>query len=180
MNRIRLCYDSLRQVSGSGELWILVLTDEQRRQSLSVVCDEDIAAQMRLRINAPDISKILLPEALVEMLPSEYEMLIVGVYNGQYQVVLMDVMTGKSTRIRISDAVLLSIISSIPLYIEEELMKRQNAPCDNLNGGVSIPINAMNTEILKVALEKAVEDENYELASHLRDEINLRKNQKDL
>ena len=44
--------------------------------------------------------------------------------------------------------------------------------------GVSIPLNTISDEMLQNALQKAVEEEKYELASHLRDEINRRKNNK--
>ena len=40
---------------------------------------------------------------------------------------------------------------------------------------MKIPVNALTDEMLSSALAKAVEDENYELATHLRDEINRRK-----
>ena len=79
------------------------------------------------------------------MLRSSYEMLIVGVYDGQYQVMMMDTANGESRRIRMSDAVLLSIISHIPLYIEDRLMKQQSVAFDEHATGVAIPINSMET-----------------------------------
>ena len=178
MNRTLLRYDSFHQVSASSGLWVIVLTDEERKKAISVVCDEDIAIQLKLRFNVPEISKILLPEALVKMLPSTYEMLIIGVYDGQYQVMLMDMQNGESVRLRISDAILLSIISEIPLYIEDGLMNRQSYSCEEYTKGVAIPINTMALDYLKEALDNAVAEENYELASHIRDEINQRLNNK--
>ena len=79
-------------------------------------------------------------------------------------------------RVRMSDAVLLSIISDIPLYAENNLLKVQSVPYDENVKGVAIPINTMDMERLKLALDKAIAEENYELASHLRDEIERRKN----
>ena len=117
----------------------------------------------------------MLPEVLVRLLPSDLEMLIVGVYEGQYQVMLVDTATGNSLRIRMSDAILLSIISKIPLYIESRLMRRQSMAFDENATGVAIPINSMETDRLRIALKNAVEEENYELASQLRDEIKRRK-----
>jgi hypothetical protein len=82
---------------------------------------------------------------------------------------------GNTSRIRMSDAVLLNLISHIPLYIEENLMQRQCFPFDEkTQTQLAIPINTMDVKHLKSALEKAVDDENYELASHLRDEIKRR------
>ena len=175
ISRTRLRYDSFHQVSGSSDLWVIVLTDEERKNAVSVVCDDDMAVQLKMRILNPEISRIMLPEALLQMLHSNYEMLIVGIYDGQYQVMLMDLENGESVRLRMSDAVLLSIISKTPLYIEDSLMQKQCYPCKDFTNGVAIPINSMDMAHLKHALAKAVEEENYELASHLRDEIKQRK-----
>ena len=42
-------------------------------------------------------------------------------------------------------------------------------------GSVSLPINSLNVALLKEALENAIREENYELASQLRDELKRRK-----
>ena len=176
MKRTLLRFENLQQIAGSDELSVILLTDEPRKRALSVVCDTDMTRQLliRLRGNAK-VCRAMLPEALLQLLPSSYEMMIVGVYDGQYQVMLMDTEDGNSVRVRTSDAVLLSIISHIPLYIEERLMAQQSVPYDEHATGVAIPINSMDTPRLRAALKNAVEEENYELASQLRDEINRRK-----
>ncbi len=175
MKRVPLRFENLQQIAGDETLAVVMLTDEARQRALSVVCDADMCRQLLMRLRGnKDVCRTMLPEALLQLLPSEYEMTIVGVYNGQYQVMLMDMKSGESVRVRTSDGILLSIISSIPLYIEERLMARQSVPFDEHAKGVSIPINAMETQRLKAALKEAVEEENYELASQLRDEIRRR------
>ena len=160
----------------SEELSVILLTDEARKRALSVVCDAEMTRQLLMRLKGNrEVCRTMLPEVLLQLLPSRYEMMIVGVYDGQYQVMLMDLESGDSVRVRTSDAVLLSIISHIPLYIEERLMNRQSVPFDEHATGVAIPINSMDTPRLKAALKNAVEEENYELASQLRDEIKRRK-----
>jgi protein-arginine kinase activator protein McsA len=42
------------------------------------------------------------------------------------------------------------------------------------NGLISVPLNTLTIEMLQEALDKAIKDEDYELASHLRDEIKRR------
>ena len=176
MQRTLLRFESIQQIMGSEELSVILLTDEARKRALSVVCDAQMAQQMLIRLRGNrEVCRTMLPEALLQMLPSTYEMLIVGVYDGQYQVMLMDTNSGDSVRIRISDAVLLSIISHVPLYIEERLMERQSVPFEGDAKGVAIPINSMDTHRLKAALQNAVAEENYELASQLRDEIKRRR-----
>lgn len=175
MERVLLRFENLQQVVGSEELSVILLTDESRQRAISVVCDQDMTRQIMLRLSKPSVSRTMLPEVLLQMLTSQYEMLIVGIYDGQYQVLLMDIEGKQSVRMRMSDAILLSIISNIPLYMEERLMQRQSIPFDENATGVAIPINTMDTKRLRQALNHAVEEENYELASQLRDEINRRK-----
>ena len=174
MQRIKLRFENIQQVVGNEELSVLLLTDESRTRALSIICDETMTRQLLLRLQHPDKCKTLLPEALVQLLQGPYEMMIYGVYDGQYQVVLADGTFEHSVRLRISDAVLLMLISGYPLYIEEQLMERQCVPFDEKAPGVSIPINTMDTVRLNVALQNAIEAENYELASVLRDEIKKR------
>lgn len=165
----------MQQIAGSEGLSVILLTDEPRRRVLTVVCDADMTRQLLLRLSGnARVTRTMLPEALLQLLPSRYEMMIVGVYDGQYQVMLMDIENGNSVRVRTSDAVLLSIISHIPLYIEGRLMDSQSVPYDENANSVAIPINSMDTPRLKAALKNAVEEENYELASQLRDEIKRR------
>ena len=176
MKRTLLRFENIRQIVGTEELSVILLTDQEQRRALSVVCDQEMTRQMLMRLKGPrEVCRTLLPEVLLQLLPSAYEMMIVGIYDGQYQVMLMDTGNGESVRIRTSDAILLSLISNVPLYIEERLMERQSVPFDVHATGVSIPINTMDTTRLKMALQSAVEEENYELASQLRDEIKRRR-----
>jgi len=152
---------------------VIILTDMERKNAVSVVCDEPMSQQIQMRVSNPKLCKNMLPETLLSLLTSSYEMMICGLFEGQYQVVLMDDI-GNLVRLRMSDAVLLSLMSDIPLYIENGLMERQCYPYDEKADSIAIPINTMDLPRLKMAMEKAVEDENYELASQLRDEINRR------
>lgn len=78
--------------------------------------------------------------------------------------------------IRASDAVLLSYISDIPLYIEKEMMYRQSVAYRKNAGDMPLPINTISNDMLDKAMQKAINDENYELASLLRDERQRRMN----
>ena len=52
---------------------------------------------------------------------------------------------------------------------------RQSTVYDNGASGVSLPVNTISDEMLQSALDKAIKNENYEMASDLRDEMNRRK-----
>ena len=163
----------MQQVKGGDNIAVILLTDMQRMNAITVVCEEQMMLQILMRLQNPRMCSTMLPEALLSLLPSKYEMMVFGLYQGQYQVVLMDE-KGESARLRMSDAVLLMMMSDIPLYIEEKLMQRQSTPYDETATGITIPINTMDEPRLKMALQHAIDNENYELASLLRDEIKRR------
>ena len=48
---------------------------------------------------------------------------------------------------------------------------RQSVPFEEDPHKLTVPVNAISTDMLKKALDKAIDEENYELASHLRDEL---------
>jgi len=179
MERTRLRFECLQQIVGTSEMSVLMLTDETRKRALTLVCDELMTHQLMMRLNKPEVCKTMLPEVLIRMMASEnLEMVVLGIFDGQYQVILMDMMNGTTVRVRMSDAVLLTLVAQVPLYIEENLMKRQSVAFNEHATGVAIPINTMDTDSLRMALDHAVEEENYELASQLRDEINSRSDNK--
>ena len=55
-------------------------------------------------------------------------------------------------------------------------MARQSMRYFPNTNGISLPINTMTNEMISEALQKAIEEENYEIASHLRDEQRRRNN----
>lgn len=79
---------------------------------------------------------------------------------------------------RTSDAVAVALRFGAPIYIEEELLKR-TAIHDEFNGAVSIPITIADNETLRNVLDKAIKEENYELAMKIKEEIDSRNTQND-
>ena len=74
---------------------------------------------------------------------------------------------------RTSDAIAIALRAAAPIYIEEELLSRMCIR-DEQNGAFSIPITAADEATLRVAIENAVKEENYELAHKLKEEIDSR------
>ena len=72
------------------------------------------------------------------------------------------------------EALSLAYTFGCPITINNELLEQQYMR-EVGDGTYSIPVNSVNIEALEEALQRAVEDENYELASQLRDEIERRK-----
>ncbi|WP_288318818.1 bifunctional nuclease domain-containing protein [Xylanibacter caecicola] len=174
MSRIRLVFKGVSEIVGTDDLGVLVLTDEKEQRQITVVCDKAMAVQAELRVHRVPITQIMLPEVLSKVIANQTELqleiLISGIDDGQYRVMLYNKDTLEPTLIRAGDAVLLSMAGNIPIYIDHDLMMRQSVPYREDSRGVSLPVNTISDEMLQAALDKAVEDENYELASHLRDE----------
>lgn len=89
---------------------------------------------------------------------------------------------------RTSDAVALAIRTNSPIYTTEEIMQNmaivfdEHTSSDHLdpfneeNDKIEEELSDLRLEALKNRLEDAVSEENYELATRLRDEINRREN----
>jgi uncharacterized protein len=77
---------------------------------------------------------------------------------------------------RTSDALALAMRAGAPIYIGEDLLEK-NCMKEDSKGYFSMSISAVSIEVLREALDKAVENENYEFAAKLRDEIKKRSNE---
>lgn len=75
---------------------------------------------------------------------------------------------------RTSDAVALALRYRCPIYTTEDIMDREHLH-DVGEGKFSVPITSVSLQMLEEALAVAIEKEDYEQASHLRDEIRRRK-----
>lgn len=183
MTKERLFFKGVSEIVGTENLGLLIMTDEDMKRQITIVCDKAMAVQIELRVKHIPVASIMLPEVLCRVLDTagkqRFELVIDDIDNGQYHTMLNDTYTLEPQQIRTSDAVLLSIVGDIPLYIDSRLMKRQSVPYDKFARGVSLPVNTISDEMLQTALDKAIADENYELASHLRDEKRRREQNKE-
>ncbi len=122
---------------------------------------------------------MLLPEVLWQLVRShtdvDFEIIIDDIIDGQYRVLLYNTLTLEPIKLRASDAVLLSVIANIPIYIETSLMAHQGTAFNKNATGASLPINILDNKMIEDALAKAIKDENYELASRISEEIKRRK-----
>lgn len=81
--------------------------------------------------------------------------------------------TTDAMRVSLGEGLLLSIDEKLPIWAlrsQLELARRQQSK----EGEVSFPIDAMPTELLKEALEKAVKNDEFELAAALQEVIDRR------
>ena len=171
MNKIRLKFKSVSDIVGSPGLSLLVLTDEGEKKQITIIIDHPTAEQMKLRVTKERDVETSLPEVMWQLLTIHVdlrlEILINCIVGGQYKAIVYDQDTLTPASISIGDAVLLSLV--------ESLMYRQSVSYQEGSAGIAIPVNTLNVEMLEDAMKKAIEKEDYELASHLRDEMRRRK-----
>ena len=158
---------------------VIMLTDEPETRCLNIICDKTMSQQLQMRTGHLDICNCLLPEVLMKFLGDyvpvkKMEINIQNILDGQYLVGLMNTDNYAIHRIRLSDAVLLHLIADVPLYIDGQLMKMQSSPYTENQTKLSIPLNTLETEKLKEELQRAIEDEDYRLASNIKEELNKR------
>lgn len=180
VNRTLLHFYDLQQVVEGEGMAVVRMLDEKEERSLNVVVDEAMCAQLLIRTNCNPESKLMLPEVLLGMLSQQAEIqpleaTVYGIRGGRYLVMLLNRTTLHSMAIRISDAILLHIIGNVPFYIETQLMAKQCTEFNREAQGVGLPINTLDTPRLNDLLKKAISDENYELAAHVRDELRQRR-----
>lgn len=178
MNKVQLVYQGMSQLVSSPEIGLLVLSDNSQTRHLAIVCDSRMEYEMGLRTNKEHPTNKLLPEVLCTSNPfmngNHYEILFNSIIGGEYKALLVNKDDLSLTPIRASDAILLSTIAKLDIFMEERLFKRQSVEGGSLDRKMAIPVNALSVEMLSQALKKAIEDENYELASMLRDELKQR------
>ena len=170
MERISLRYRSLSEIVGSADgMSIITLTDESEERALNIICDKTMAAQLQLRSEQVTICK---SQEYVDL--KDLEITVYDIRDGQYLVSLMNSDNYFIRQIRMSDAILLHVISNIPISIDKKLMQAQSVPFRPNVERVSIPINVLETDKLREELGKAVEEEDYRLASYINEELKRR------
>ena len=179
MEPIRLYFKGISELVGKENQNVIILTDKEEKRQIIVVCDDWIKQQFSLRTSpVPTNDKI--PEVLLTIISGwekyRLEIHITDIVRGQYIASVCDVEHQQAKSISITEAILMAHIGNLPILIEPLLMHKQSAPYQKGAERLQMPLNSLSDEMLRQALERAIEDEDYELASHLRDEQNNRKN----
>lgn len=105
---------------------------------------------------------------------SSLEVRINGVIDGVYQTEIYDRLTQKSFPIRCSDGIFMSVACKLHIYASAEVMRLHSIPYVTGATKVGLPLSVLSEKLLKNSLQMAIETENYEMASNLRDELNKR------
>ena len=161
MNRVKLRFHAISQIVGSIGVGIIVLTDEAKERQISVVCDAEMTDALCKR--------------LLKQNETQVEVLIYGIQDGQYCAMLLDTDSLVSVKLKVCDAILFALSGHWPIYIDEQLMRTQSASFDaKQEDRVAMPINVLNTDMLKEALARSIAQEDYKMAEYLNAELKRR------
>lgn len=183
MSRVKLLFKSASEIVDVGGEGLLLLTDERQTRQIAVVCNLERLKDIAREMDGGSESRMNLLKALWSMLSDRapaMEIEVDAIEGQEYHAVLRDADSVDYYPISMTDAVLLVIVShgSLPLYMDKQLFMSQSSSYNGGLGGVQLPVNIISDQMLLSALDKAVKEENYELASRLRDEIKRRKDRK--
>ena len=181
MDLIPLKLKSISKIVGNDDLALLELVTNDELKQLSVVCESTMIRQFAMRLsNVPERHR-LLPEVLWaafgEGKHEDMRIIFANYHDGEYMVFLFDDTEGLQWPLRASDAVLLSLVAKIPVFVRQKVIDRCGSPVDSTGKGVVLPIQLLPSNMLHKELDKAVADENYEKASLIRDELKKREQQ---
>lgn len=76
---------------------------------------------------------------------------------------------------RTSDAVALALRCQVPIFVKESVLAMVNGdPAESLSEHATASLDAMTTTRLREKLQSAIDDEDYESAQKIKDELNRR------
>ena len=182
VGRTRVELAEVTRVDGCDDISVAILTNPLKTGSLNVVIEKAMAEQIKLRLSGEQNTSRHLPEALASFFQMtdniNYEIEVYDIRDGEYLALLFSLKTGSDILIRLSDAILLSIITHIPIYVNNVLMERQLSPYTPHPEAVPLPINAISIKQLNAELQEAIDAEDYHLAGLLQKELNKRNKSK--
>ena len=179
----KLIFRGVYDIVGNKQVGLIVLTDEEKARQVSLVCDHNMVVQLSLRLEKNVRLEKLLPEVLWNVVKRyndmDFMLLFSDVKDGEYITYLCSIDNSVAIQLRASDAVLLAVISGLPIMMDQQLFCRHSTPYYGAKSKVAVPLASLSREMLEEALQKAVEAEDYEKASQLRDELLRRKKDND-
>lgn len=181
MKKIELkVVDIIERIPSFPGLFLLLLKEKKGERKLPIVIGLSEAQAIAFRLNRVQSKRPFTHDLFVSFAQTFAivlkEVLIYHVEGGTYcSYLICEEENGHVRQVdaRTSDAVAIALRAGCPIYTFDTLLD-QHGMDDETKGMVQVPLSSLDTEWLQEALKKAVKEENYEWASHLRDEIKKR------
>lgn len=173
-----LLIKSVSEILGIKDVALVSLVNATETRQIVVSCELEMRDLiMKYMTDRPE-TQMLFPSVVNDILAtrdkSSLEVRINGVKDGVYQTEIYDRLTQKSFPIRCSDGIFMSVACKLHICASAEVMRLHSIPYVTGATKVGLPLSVLSEKLLKNSLQMAIETENYEMASNLRDELNKR------
>jgi bifunctional DNase/RNase len=181
-NYIELKVEGLTRGRELKDAYILILREREGERIFPVLIDEEGFNMIMQAMRNKDYTC----SHLMVKLASRVGMTPIGIRlmqpaNGKTQALIDFELVNEIVSITtpIAEAVVTALETHSSLWVQRTTFERQTRM--NKNGGsqnMALPITAMSDKLISDALQAAVKEDNFELATILRDELNKRKDKK--
>lgn len=178
-NYIELKVEGLTRGRELKDAYILILREREGERIFPVLIDEEGVNMIMQAMRNKDYTC----SHLMVKLASRVGMTPIGIRlmqpaNGKTQALIDFELVNEIVSITtpIAEAVVTALETRSSLWVQRTTFERQTRM--NKNGGsqnMALPITAMSDKLISDALQAAVKEDNFELATILRDELNKRK-----
>ena len=164
---------------------IISLVDEAEKRALSILTQEYVAEQLKAcNSKTSDFNN-----DVISVLWTLFDRLNVDDFYLEFDAtpergiyaILVNKITNERMSIKPDQAVLLAMAADMEMYTTKMVMKELSTPFNKENvtsTACSVPLLALPDQMLEKALDCAINEEDYEAASAIRDEIERRKAKK--
>lgn len=178
VGKTKLKLMGVSEIVGIDDVALLGLIDEAQQRQLIITCDKNMRGQiLRYLTNKQEFKKCL-PMVMGDILSSmglvNVEVNLLSIHDGEYETELVDTVSNRHFPIRCSDGILLAVANDYPIYASFSLMLAQSVPFKSGQTKIGLPLSVLSENMLQMSLKKAIELENFEMASNLRDELKKR------
>ena len=174
----KLIYKGIFSIPEADDVCLITLTDEGEKRVLYIVLEKEVANEIKMYEKKMEDADCQLVDVFSKVLKDEgavhYRIVFEGILNQGLKAKLVNTITDTSYDIRPEMAVLLSLKSDFEMCTSLDVLQKFSTPYNKNVMSVALPIMSLPDSLLHKALEKAVEEENYEGASFIRDEMKRR------
>ncbi len=198
MNFVELNIAAIKQSDSQNNAYVLLLDETNGERQLPIVIGWCEARSIAIALDGSEKPDRPLTHDLFRTMGDKFNIkvdkivihtLIEGIFHAAFHCINQNTKEETEIDARTSDAIAIAIRYGCPIFTYEDILSRAGIIVNNISNKSNIDdlnleenkmakpqgINTFTTTKLKKMLQKAIEEENYEKASEIRDEINKRK-----